>query len=186
MTKPLSIAPELSRPFPVERLEQGEHVATIVAGPEERAALARRFDLLTLERLEATVTLRRIGPGPVVRFEGRLEAELAQPCVLSLEPVEARIAERFGLTFAPEGHERLSESWSAGGEVDEDDAWPEPITDGRIDLGEAVAQQLALALDPYPRKPGITLEDVLGPAAGETARPESPFAVLSGLRAPKA
>ncbi len=80
----------------------------------------------------------------------------------------------------PEHHEP-EDAILRTGAFDEDDEWPEPIVEGRIDIGEAVAQQLALALDPYPRKPGISLEDVIGNAAAGDDRPASPFAVLAGL-----
>jgi uncharacterized metal-binding protein YceD (DUF177 family) len=184
MSKPSSIAPEFSRLVPVERLEAGDLAESIAATPEEREALARRFDLLAIERLDANVALRRIGRGPVVRLEGRLEAELVQTCVVSLEPVEGRVAESFSIVYMPENHE-AGDAILRTGAFDEDDEWPEPIVEGRIDIGEAVAQQLALALDPSPRKSGISLEDVIGNAATGDDRPASPFAVLAGLVARK-
>jgi hypothetical protein len=60
-----------------------------------------------------------------------------------------------------------------------------------LDVGEIVAEQLALAADPYPRRPGVKLEDVLpkprnagkdGSRAGKSDRPRHPFAGLAALR----
>ena len=182
MDKHSPIAAEFSRLFPVDRLEQGEVIEEISARESERLALAARFDLVALEGLMAEVRLRRIESGPIVRVEGRLFAQVVQTCVVSLEPVSNRIEEPFSLLYAPAG--RLGprkRGREAGSE--ERKEWPEPIEAGVIDIGEAVAQQLALALDPYPRKPGVRLEDVIGKAgrakAGEAA--ESPFAVLARL-----
>ena len=45
---------------------------------------------------------------------------------------------------------------------------PDPIVGGRIDFGALTAEFLALGLDPYPRKPGVSFEAV---QAGEDPRP---------------
>ena len=183
MNKHSPIAIEFSRIVAVDRLDQGEVVEAISAGAQERVALAARFGLVALDSLSAQVSLRRIGHGPVVRVEGRLSAEVVQNCVVSLEPVHNWVEEDFVLLYAPEGsgggHSHVLED---GLDFKEDD-WPEPLEEGRIDSGEAVAQQLALALDPYPRKPGVRLEDVIGRRDGVGAKepPASPFAALARL-----
>lgn len=183
MSKHPPIAIEFSRIVPVDRLDQGEVVEAISAGEQERLALAGRFGLVALDTLSARVSLRRIGRGPVVRVEGRLAAEVVQNCVVSLEPVRSLVEEGFVLLYAPEGsgggHGHVLEE----GFDFEDDDWPEPLEEGRIDIGEAVAQQLALALDPYPRKPGVRLEDVIGQheGIGVEEPPANPFAALARL-----
>lgn len=171
-TKPPS---EFSRPVPVERLAEEGGVYEIEANPEERAALARRFDLVSLERLGARVTVSRSRRG-LVRVEGRYEAELVQACVVSLEPVPARLAETFSVAFA-------SAPAGKAGEVTvrvEAEDPPETVVGGMIDLAETVAQQLAVGLDPYPRAAGAKL-----PKAGWRVGPKDaaarPFAVLKGL-----
>lgn len=172
---------EFSRFVAVDRLEQGEVAERIGAREDECRALAARFGLIALERLDADVRLRRIEKGPIVRVEGRLFADVVQTCVVSLEPVEGRVEEEFSLLYAPASR-IAARGGRAPGEAGDD--WPEPIQHGAIDIGEAVAQQLALALDLYPRKPGIRLEDVLGKCQGISLGEEpkeSPFAVLSRL-----
>jgi hypothetical protein len=145
-------APEFSRLVDVSRLGRIEHRVSIAAKPEERAALARRFDLVELAELAADLVLRRRGEGAgelVVEATGRWRARLAQPSVVSLEPVwsthdaEARLF--FGSAPRPVRDAAL--------DPDEECEWPEPIEDGRIDLGEAVVQLMAVALEPYPRLP---------------------------------
>lgn len=183
MDKHPLITAEFSRVVAVDVLEQGEVAETISAREEERLALAARFGLVALDSLSAQMTLRRIGRGPVVRVEGRLSAEVLQTCVVSLEPVRSRIEEEFVLLYAPEGSGvRHGHVLEEGFGVADDD-WPEPLEEGRIDIGEAVAQQLALALDPYPRKPGVRLEDMIGrpEGAGADEAPAGPFAALVRL-----
>jgi hypothetical protein len=110
---------------------------------------------------------------------GAFEADVVQACVVTLEPVRSRLNEAFMVTFG-EARPVL------GGEVivglDEEDP-AEEMTDGWIDLGEVVAQQLAVALDPYPRAPGaddrFEASDAERPAAGGG---NTPFTVLAGLR----
>lgn len=161
---------EFARPVVVERLPRGETVYDIAATAEERLALAKRFAFLALDRLEASVTLVPL-PGGLIRLAAEVSAEVQQECVLTLEPVASRIAERFTLVYgasSEEGELVLS------GEAE----LVEPLVGGTIDLGEAVAQQLSLALDPYPRAPGAEESLSAEPAAA------SPFAALAGRKEP--
>ena len=107
--------------------------------------------------------------GNTVEAEGALDAAVVQSCVVTLDPVTQRVAERFVIRFVPAGRES---------EDDDDPDSPDQIPyEGRsIDLGEAAAEQLALALDPYPRCPGA----ILDPAAQDPE--EGGFAGLSVLR----
>lgn len=163
-------AVEFSRPVDTARLARDEVVEEIAATPAERAALARRFDLLDLARLDARIRLRRL-PGGMFRLTADLEAEVTQTCVVTLEPVTSRVAERFTLLFGT-----VADAGEV--ELDGDSETVEPLEDGVIDLGETVAQQLSLALDPYPRAPGAA-----GPGETEVAdRAASPFAALARLR----
>lgn len=172
---------EFSRPIAVDGLGEEAVVERIEATAGERAALARRLDLLALDRLAATLELRRAEGGEAVRLTGRLEAEVTQACVVTLAPVSSRLEEEFSLLYGPE-----SDPDRAGGEVlvdlDEEDG-PEPIPPGGLDLGEVVAEQLALALDPYPRAEGAGLEQSeWGDAEDGAGRKPNPFAVLSSLK----
>src|SRR5579863_3216063 len=154
----MSVPPsaEFSRRIELGRLGNRVAVYPIEATPEERQALARRFELLALERLEAEVRLQRVGERQI-RLEGRLAAKVVQACVVTLEPVASEVAERFTILFG-------SEEPQVRVVVELEDEVVEPIEGDAIDIGEAVAQQLALLLDPYPRMPGARLET--GPGDG--------------------
>jgi uncharacterized metal-binding protein YceD (DUF177 family) len=119
---------------------------------------------LSLDRLEAEIRLERI-PGGEVRFDGTLEAELVQPCVVTLEPVPARLADSFTLTYRPGLDEEEADRLA----LDEPgDDLVEPLIGDAIDIGEAVAQQLAVVMDPYPRASGAEAA-VTGSNADQTA-----------------
>ena len=157
-------APEFSRPVDLARLGGGAMRFDIAADANERADLARRFGLVSLDRLEARVELSREA-GATIRFRATLSADLVQSCVVTLDPVANRVDDEFSLLLGdPDDPAAL----------DPDAELIEPLEDGRVDLGEVVAQQLSLAMDPYPRAPGVA------PADGE-GRP-SPFAALAKLR----
>lgn len=179
--------PEFSRPVPVDRLGEAEITEEISAEPGERAALARRFGLLSLDRLSATLRLEsagrleRAGARNLVRIAGRLTAEVTQACVVTLEPVSAHLEIDFTLLYDLDAAAAQGE---AGGEAGgarevrvepEAEEPPEPVGPQGIDLGEAVAQQLAIALDPYPRAPGAALPE-------EPRAAEGPFAALKSLK----
>jgi uncharacterized metal-binding protein YceD (DUF177 family) len=167
------MTPELHRPLRSGLVGPAGRHERVVATAAECAALARRFGILAIASLEAELTLRPDRDG-AIRAEGRLAAEVTQACVVSLEPVAQRVSVPVVLRFLP-----------PGATPDDDPDSPDEIeTDtDTLDLGEAVAEQLALALDPYPRRP----DAVLPPEATDAPEPEppaprSPLAALARLR----
>jgi uncharacterized metal-binding protein YceD (DUF177 family) len=159
MTRPTTgtATPEFSRPVPLARLGAEPFRQDISASEAERAALARRFDLLALDRLCARVELVRLGKDRFV-LRAAFDAEFVQRCVVTLDPVGGAVAEEFTLNYGPpEAEEEI------GGTVDDNIAF-EPIVGTVIDAGEAVSQQFALALPPFPRIPGASVETEMPPA----------------------
>jgi len=170
------LTPEFSRPLEVETLTHGLNRISVEARPDELAALAKRFELPGISALSADFELER-GLDGTIAVRGKLKARATQTCVVTLDPVAAVIDEAFALVYAPAAEEEDPED----GDIDPvaDDP-PEAIIGGRIDLGEAAAAQLALALDPYPRKPGAAFDaEALGVGA---ERRTSPFAALGTLK----
>ena len=171
-------APPFSRPFRVDALPAEGQFQTIEAGPEERAALAALNRLPAIASLTATFAARRSGRGGV-HVTGDVHAEVTQVCVVSLEPFAATVDEPVDVRFAPaeaaEAARRVKEDDAALVELGGEDP-PDPIVDGRIDLGALAAEFLALGLDPYPRKPGVAFTP-LEPQDGA----DSPFAALGKL-----
>lgn len=156
----------------------------VEASEAERTALAEVLELQAIDRLVATLQLRRLASG-LIEVTGDLESEVVQTCVVTLEPVPAEIRERFRLTFGD------AEPEPTLGEIDihfDDSDPPEPIIDGQIDLGALVAEQLSLALDPYPRKEGAEVPQEFTPSPAEIlelqtpAATRKPFADLDKLK----
>ena len=176
-------AAEFSRPVAVARVRDGQLRIRIAATDVERVELAKRLGVLTLERLEAEVALAPTVAENGVRLAVDWAADVVQSCVVSLEPVATKLNDSFELLYARA--ERLLDSAdSVRGEVQIDAEGgdpPEPLIGDRIDIGEAVVEHIALALDPYPRKPGASVlaEYVIGQEA--TNEPEVPFAALAEL-----
>src|SRR6476661_3352944 len=176
---------ELERIVAVDRMGPGGTALDIAASDSERAALAKRFGFLGLPVFSARVTGDR-GPGGQVVVEGRLRGRIVQACILTLDPVAQDLDETFRLTFKQDlAEERDPESGEALVSAQADA--PEPLTESLLDVGEIVAEQLSLAADPYPRKQGVRLEDVL-PKSRKESRPgrheqrRHPFAGLAALR----
>ena len=174
MSRDHSTELEFSRVIDTMALGDEDLARAIEANADECAALARRFGLASLESLTATLRIARLRDG-LFRVRGELTADVVQSCVVTLAPLPARIRESFTLNYA----RRAADEEGVVVVSHEDGESPEPLLDERIDLGEAVAQQLALALDPYPRAPGARIEAVLPAEAEITARP---FAALSALK----
>jgi Large ribosomal RNA subunit accumulation protein YceD len=165
----------------VDALPREGQTVAIEASPAEREALASAYQLPAIASLTATLRLEPDGRGGA-RVTGAVHGELTQICVVTLEPFPAAVDEAVDVRFAPQAEEDTDRR--AGRETltfslaDEDD--PDPVIDGRIDLGALGAEFFALGLDPYPRKPGVVFEPP------EAAVDKSlPFASLRGrLRRP--
>lgn len=170
MKDDLSPKPEFTRRVDVDRLRGGGERLELAASASECLALARRFGILALERLQCEVHLRPM-PGGFVRLTAILSAEVVQSCVITLEPIPNTVSEEFTVIFGHSGGEPQGEVVMSGeAEI------VEPLDDGMIDIGEVVAQQLSLALDPYPHKPGVVFNHF------DAMEGESPFAALALLR----
>ena len=140
------MTPELSRPIRVADVGPLPRRETVLATPAECAALATRFDLLALAALTAELTAVRDAGG--IRVTGTLRAAGEQACVVSAEPVGFVLDEPLDLRFSEAAVPAAEEVELAGTDLD-----VLPLDGDALDLGEAVAQSLGLALDPYPRAP---------------------------------
>ena len=173
----MNAAVEFSRPVRIDAIGETGRVETVTAQAAERAALATRFDLIAIDRLDATAELKR--KGEEVFVSGTFAASVVQACVATGEPVPATIAQPFALKFVPalvvEGDEV---------ELDAADLDVVAYDGAAVDLGEAVAETMALALDPFPRcadaeavlrAAGVKAEEDVEPAPGA-------FAGLAALR----
>jgi uncharacterized metal-binding protein YceD (DUF177 family) len=163
--------PDLPYSEPVRLHQLGSGVKrTLEPDAPTRARIVRALDLASLDAFTAEMELV---PSPVGwRLSGRIRASLAQTCGITLEPLPVEIDAPFSLTLA-ESMEEDSEEII----ITLDDESPDLIENGHIDLGQYAVEQLALRLDPFPRKPGA--EFVQPPEPAEI----SPFAVLKQLRA---
>ena len=167
------MTPEFSRPVDARHLP--ERPLRLEATGGEREALARRFAIEAIDRLEAEVALDR--EGGAVTANGRIEADVVQACAVSGEPVKTRLAEPFALRFV-----RSEPAHGADEEIElAADDLDEVIYEGnQVDLGEAVAQSLSLAIDPYatgPEAEAVRREAGLSDAAANGA-----FAALAALK----
>lgn len=163
---------EFSRVLDARHLPAGPQ--TMAATSEECAELARRFGLAQVNSLTGTVTCA--ADGPTVRVTGRLHAQIVQSCAVSGEDFAVRIDEPVALVFVPASTAPASE------EVVELDAaeLDEIEMDGmQFDLGEALAQGLALAVDPYAEGPGA--EAARRKAGVMDPSDTGPFAMLKKL-----
>jgi uncharacterized metal-binding protein YceD (DUF177 family) len=161
----------------LDQIRDGERL-DLVADEAERHSVAERLGLGAIERLEAHATLSRTGQA--VRAEGRLAATLEQSCVVTGEPVAAHVDEPFALLFMPEPEAAGPEEEIELGEQDCDVVFHDGAA---IDLGSAIADTLALGIDPYPRS--ASADAALKEAGILTEEQASPFAALAALKGRK-
>ena len=165
---PLS-PPPFSRPFPVSALrDKGAEIA-LTANEAERAALAAEDGLVAIAKLEADFRVKREGRYGL-NVTGEVRAKITQTCVLSLERFDSDIVTPVAARF---DSKREKEEVDFG--VEDMDP-PEPVIDGKVDLGALAAEFLALALDPYPRKPDAMF------AGGDPELPPEKLSPFAGLK----
>ncbi len=145
----------------------------------ERLDIAAALGLLSCERLSASGRIRPIA-GDGFRLQGRLQADVVQACVVTLAPVHDTIDVPLSVEFVPVEQAKAA----AGGAVELDDpVETEPIEGDALALGRVLFEELAAAINPYPRRPGA---EYAAPAAdAATAAANTPFAVLARLKAQK-
>jgi hypothetical protein len=160
-----------SRVVRVDAIPQDGQTLTIEASPSEREGLALLYGIPAIAALTATLRLERAGQGGA-RVAGAVHGELTQVCVVSLEPFAATVDEDIEVKFAPRADEDSDRETETVSIADEDE--PDPVIEGKIDVGALAAEFFALGLDPHPRKPGV---EFVAPA--ESARAYSPFAALA-------
>jgi uncharacterized metal-binding protein YceD (DUF177 family) len=164
-------APEFSRPIDLRQIS--DHPVTIEANADERTALAQRFALVRIDRLAAEVRLEP--DGDVVAANGRLNAAIVQSCAVSGEDLPVAVDEPLALRFVPQAEIAEEELELAEDELDE-----VPFSGTAFDLGEAVAQSLALAIDPY--AVGASAERARKEAGLLDEAAAGPFAALAALK----
>ncbi|WP_417845498.1 YceD family protein [Thalassospira povalilytica] len=185
---PDTFAPEFSRIVKTDEQVSAKEKLAIEATEKERAALAKRFELVSIDSLKAELTISTASNGEVT-VRGPMTAEIVQNCVATLEPVPELVEDTIEVLFSPHvSEDDLPSDPDDLEDLSEEELMalldqPEPLVDGKIDLGEVVAQFLAVAMNPYPRKEGAELPAAVKTEeeADEEKRP-NPFAQLAGLK----
>lgn len=160
--------------LPLDQIRDGDRI-DIIADEQERATVMERLGLLSLDRLDAHAVLAR--DGQKIRASGRLKAALGQACAATGDPCPAHVDEPFELAFLPEPRAGGTDEEIELGTADLDTIFHDGLS---IDLGGAIADTLALALDPYPRSAGA--DAALKEAGVLTEEEASPFAALAALK----
>lgn len=184
----ITIAPEWSHVVDVQDVTKKPMRLKISPDKTACQALLPRLALVSLDSLEASVTLERDTGSMVIHVTGHIDAKITQSCVVTLEPIKTTISENFEAWYAdPQEavsltrarHDRQASKGSKEMPVLDERDDPEPVIDGKIDIGELATQYLSLAIDPYPHKEGVRYEkgdDEPAPVKSELQK--NPFAAL--------
>lgn len=191
MTLPVDI-PKKELPWShiIQADQAGTEIKSVTIEPDEtqRAALAQHYDIVGIDNLKADLDFKREQAGMIIHITGRFSADIEQVCVVTLEPMHSHIEEDFeawygdleqavSFTKAKQQKEALRQQGEAPIVPEKDD--PEPIENGKLDLGDIVMQFVSLAIDPFPQKEGVAPGEGEVPEVKEPA-PEraNPFAKL--------
>lgn len=180
---------EFSRPLKIEHIDRKGNHESISANSDECAALARRFDIASVDALSAQLVIKPMADKLTYEVTGQLRSRVTQLSIISGEPIEKELTNDIAAWFI--NNEKITSFSSAKKQRDDEDLErevlneqddPEPIQGGVIDLGEVTAQFLGLALDDYPRTKNETegAGDYIE-VSPEDAKP-NPFAVLAKLK----
>lgn len=173
-----------SHSYNLARLGNAGDRVRFAADEAERGAIAKWSEILSLEKFETEVELKKLAANRFA-LSFRLVAEITQSCVVTLEPVSSHLEKSFTreLVFVGMSRNRdVADSSSVSGadlvlDTDQEEG-PEEIDSLHQDLAAPVLEEFVLALDPYPRRPGVEF----APKSPDSEPPPSPFAVLKGLK----
>lgn len=167
---------------------------TFSANNEEREALAKRYDVESVDALDVKAEVRRQS-GFMIIVKGHYDAKLTQTCVVTLEPVQTQVSEDFEafftdrddtVSFAKARHKHIQENQDPETSFLDENDDPEKVVNGKVDLGEAVAQYLSLDVPAYPHKEGVSFENVdeniQKSSKQDAPHRNNPFAALEALK----
>ena len=167
-----------SVPVAVEDIpDHGLHIEIDAPAPVRAQVLALVAGLASvhdLPKLSAVFDLTKRGAR--VHVAGHVSARVAQTCVVTLEPMESDVEEAVDVTFAPAAAAK-PETAVYDIAPDDENETPEPLVDGKVDIGALATEFLVLGVDPHPRKPGAEFAPVR--VGNDDAKP---FAALEALK----
>lgn len=176
----IKLSTEFPRSFHITDLPKEGTTITIQASPVECAAIAKRAGIPDVQSFQASLDLKYLPHSDILHIHGVIDAEYRQVCALSLEAFGQKSRFEFESECMEESQllVRAAPMVEDGDDMDDD---YEPIIDGHIDLGELVVQHFIVALDPYPKKPGVEADGEWKQRAsvGNTG---NPFSVLKSLK----
>jgi uncharacterized metal-binding protein YceD (DUF177 family) len=159
----------------VTDIPAGGYARERAASPEALAQFAKALGMPNLTQLKTKYRIDRLAAG-AYRLHGRVTADGAQACVVSLEPVAARLDEPFDVEFWPE----LKDPDGGEDKTILDDRDVEQLEGGVIPVGRIIFETVSAGLDPYPRKDGA--EFAWTDPADNVPEKVSPFAALAKLK----
>jgi hypothetical protein len=167
----------LERFHDLSRLPDAGYELDIVPGPEELGALAKWAGVDKVSRFKAHVFVRAQSK---TRFleEAQFDADMVQSCVVTLRPVHTHIARSVTrILHLATGVQGFADKGGLVTTTAVAEDSPDEIDSPVYDLGTPLREEFALAIDPYPRAPGVAFK-----SPADEDRPESPFAVLKKLK----
>lgn len=175
-----------SQLYSISQLGKGEQNLVLEPNDIERQKIARAYSIEGFESLTGEFSIRPWRKAGL-RVLGTVSARMERICVVTLEPFLDHVSEDFDRTFEPAlSRPRRLNDLNEDGEIEIDLETldpPDVITDGVLDLGAVLCEQLALMIDPFPRKPGVRFEqESVLPEVEKDEEEQSPFAVLASLK----
>lgn len=192
MSKETTLISEWTHMFDTNKIDDAISL-NLSPDEETKTRLAKRIGVLSLDALKADLTLQNEQGGRVVHITGKINADVTQICVVSMEKIKNNIEDEFEAWFANADQavslnkvrqKKMIEKGNRELPMIEEQDDPEPMIDGKIDLGELVTQYLSLSIDPYPQAEGVEYEigDDQAQASSSVAF-KNPFAALKDWKA---
>jgi len=175
----MTVTLEFSRTIDINQVAPEGVSETIVATADECDAVAARFGVESVRSLSATLNIQAWKRGGF-RVRGEASAEIAQICVVTLDPFEQVVHASLDQIFVEKSSSLGANDTEVVVSIDEQDIGY--IDDGQIELGEFVVEALCLELDPYPRKHGAEFRGSSTDNTGIETNEENPFSVLKRLK----
>lgn len=180
---------EFSRFVNLERITKSATLVELDANANECLRLAERFSIPKVVSLKAECSLKKRSQKEFGDYllGVKMDAEVVQECIISLEDINESISEKFTIIFHVASDKQSGESLIKEIDFNIDDDDIEKISEMDVDIGAYIAEYLSLSISPYPRQ-----SKVLGDSLGHKIMAEdevtieqekkNPFAVLKDLK----
>jgi len=171
---------DFSYPIPVDMIAQKEKRYSIEASVEDNKSIAEILMVPAVNHFSAKYVVKGYKKSTLIEVSGEYSAKIMQNCIITLEDFEKEYSGEFSVMYDSKLKVKTKDDEEC--DIAELDS-PEVVYGNEIDLVHVALEQIALALDDYPRKEGAKYNFKPEFTEDDLAKErKNPFDILASLK----